>query len=131
MTRKNVKVVTVLKDAQEGKHMLAGQLPEVALSVALAAVQFCEPRRRGAAGGAGPWRALLARACPLQTLPCPPPAPDNQQQDLYALAQQQQMERRITKTQEQCRKKLTEARRQRGWAQPASGRGRGAARLAG
>jgi hypothetical protein len=44
---------------------------------------------------------------PCLPLACPPPA-DNKQQKLYAEYAQQQSQRKIVRTQEQCRKKLQE-----------------------
>ncbi|GAB4814463.1 hypothetical protein N2152v2_001509 [Parachlorella kessleri] len=73
MTKNNVKAVAVLTESESFKLTLAGQTPEVAMSAAMASIQFY-----------------------------------NQQQALYAQLQQQQMQRKIDKTQEQCRKKLIE-----------------------
>ena len=44
----------------------------------------------------------------LKTAPPLRASADGQQQALYSQLQQQQMQRKIDKTQEQCRKKLTE-----------------------
>jgi hypothetical protein len=42
LTKFNVKAVNLLSDASSFSLTLAGQTPEVAMSAALAGVQFCE-----------------------------------------------------------------------------------------
>ena len=124
----------MLSTAADLRLAVAGQTPKVALEVAHAAIQFCEhPAGRGRGCGlalqpVAPrrcWPLLLTRphviaqhprppndrrptlpASPTAATPSQPPLADNRQQALYAEYAAQQAQRKIARTQDQCRKKL-------------------------